>query len=121
MKPVDNFLVVFDEDGGNIDTVQIETVTRDVICSMVGEDFPPHVLSWVRDPRDIIIPVEEPRPKATVKCPKDKIISKVDFASFGNARGACGFYMLGNCTAPNSLKVAEQVTIVVLVEISFGF
>ncbi|CAO2815605.1 unnamed protein product [Amaranthus hypochondriacus] len=108
MKPVDNFLVVFDEDGGNIDTVQIETVTRDVICSMVGEDFPPHVLSWVRDPRDIIIPVEEPRPKATVKCPKDKIISKVDFASFGNARGACGFYMLGNCTAPNSLKVAEQ-------------
>ncbi|KAK9690766.1 hypothetical protein RND81_09G152900 [Saponaria officinalis] len=108
LKPKDNFLVIFDEAGGNIDTVQIETVNRDVICSYVSEDMPASVYAWKRDNRDILSVVEDAQPKASLKCPKDKVISHVDFASFGNPYGVCGYYLLGNCTSPNTQKIVEE-------------
>ncbi|KAL9238396.1 hypothetical protein vseg_012824 [Gypsophila vaccaria] len=108
LKPKDNFLVIFDEAGGNIDTVQIETVNRDTICSYVGEDMPSSVYGWKRDNGEILSIVEEDHPKATLECPKGKTISHVDFASFGNPFGACGYYILGNCTSPHSQKIVEE-------------
>ncbi|KAL2937121.1 Beta-galactosidase 14 [Bienertia sinuspersici] len=111
LKPKDNFLVIFDEAGGNIDTVQIETVNRDVVCSYITEDMPPSVMSWKRDAHDAIVTVgdEEPKTKAILKCPKHKVISHVEFASFGNSRGVCGFFLLGTCNSPNTQKIVEQV------------
>lgn len=104
-------MVIFDEAGGNIDTVQIETVNRDVICSLISEDMPPSVMSWKRDAHDIRAVAEEPKTEATLRCPKNKVISRVEFASFGNPYGVCGFFLLGTCNSPNSQKIVEQASI----------
>ncbi|XP_056698961.1 beta-galactosidase 13 isoform X2 [Spinacia oleracea] len=108
LKPKDNLLVIFDEAGGDIDTVQIETANRDVICSYISEDMPPSVTSWKRDAHDILAVVDDLKVKASLKCPKNKVISHVDFASFGNPYGVCGFFILGTCNSPNSQKIVEQ-------------
>ena len=100
-----------DEAGGNIDTVQIETVNRDNICSYIEEDWAPNVWSWKRVGNQIVPNGETPKLKANLKCPKDKVINHVEFASFGNPDGVCGLYLLGNCTSPNSLPIIEQVNI----------
>lgn len=113
MKPKDNLLVIFDEAGGNINTVQIETVNRDSVCSIINEDWPADVWSWKRNTgNNQIVPVAEgdnPQLKASLKCPKDKVINRVEFASFGNPIGVCGYFLLGNCNSPNTVKIVEQV------------
>ncbi|XP_057517906.1 beta-galactosidase 13-like [Amaranthus tricolor] len=108
LKPKDNMVVIMDEAGGNIDTVQIETVNRDNICSYIEEDWAPNVWSWKRVGNQIVPNGETPKLKANLKCPKDKVINHVEFASFGNPDGVCGLYLLGNCTSPNSLPIIEQ-------------
>ncbi|XP_057517920.1 beta-galactosidase 13-like isoform X2 [Amaranthus tricolor] len=108
LKPRDNFLVIFDESRGNIDRVQIEIVNRDTICSYIAEDMAPNVMSWKRDEGDFLAAIDDLRPKASLKCPKNKIISRVEFASFGNPVGVCGYFLLGNCTYPDTQKIVEQ-------------
>ncbi|XP_048492479.1 beta-galactosidase 14 [Beta vulgaris subsp. vulgaris] len=108
LKSKDNLLVIFDEAGGDINTVQIETVNRDSICSIIDEDWPADVWSWKRKGNEIVPEGDTPQVKASLKCPKDKVINRVEFASFGNPIGVCGFYLLGNCTSPNSVKIVEQ-------------
>ncbi|KAL2937117.1 Beta-galactosidase 14 [Bienertia sinuspersici] len=107
LKPKDNLLVILDEAGGNIDTVQIETVNRDSICTRISEDWPADVWSWKRKGNEIVAD-GDPQLKATLKCPNDKVINRIEFASFGNPIGVCGLFILGNCTSPNSVKVVEQ-------------
>ncbi|KMT01405.1 hypothetical protein BVRB_9g214140 [Beta vulgaris subsp. vulgaris] len=108
LKAKDNLLVIFDESGGNIDTVQIETVNRDIICSYVGEDMPPSVMSWKRDEGEFLAAIDDLRPKASLECPKNKVISRVEFASFGNPNGVCGYFLLGNCSSPLTQNIVEQ-------------
>ncbi|KAK9690765.1 hypothetical protein RND81_09G152800 [Saponaria officinalis] len=109
LKPKDNFIVILDEAGGNIDTVQIETVNRDSICSYISEIMPASVWEWKRKDKQIVpLAGGTPQPKAQLKCPKDKVVTKVEFASFGNPYGVCGYYIPGNCTAPNSQQIVEQ-------------
>ncbi|KAJ8424862.1 hypothetical protein Cgig2_003149 [Carnegiea gigantea] len=108
LKPKDNLLVILDEAGGDIDTVQIDTVNRNVICSVMAEDWLPSVWSWRRI-NGVIKPVTENlKPQASLRCPRGMTIVKVDFASFGNPIGVCGLYLLGNCTSANSVQVVEQ-------------
>ncbi|KAI9164958.1 hypothetical protein LWI28_005053 [Acer negundo] len=52
--------------------------------------------------------VADAKKSATLMCADNKKIVKVDFASYGNPFGACGNYMLGNCSAPNTMKIVEQ-------------
>jgi len=108
LRPKDNLLVIFDEAGGNIDTVQIETVNRDSVCSFIEEDWPADVWSWKRNGNEIVPAGDTPQLKASLKCPKDKVINRVEFASFGNPKGVCGYFLLGDCNSPNTVKVVEQ-------------
>ncbi|KAH9622550.1 hypothetical protein KSS87_020073 [Heliosperma pusillum] len=109
LKPKDNFIVIIDEAGGDIDTVQIETVNRDSICSYISENMPANVMAWKRKGAKIVPAGDEkPQPKAKLKCPKDKVVTKVEFASFGNPYGVCGYFIPGNCTVPSSQSVVEQ-------------
>lgn len=101
--------MILDEAGGNIDTVQIETVNRDSVCSYIGEDWPADVWSWKRNGSDIVPQGDTPTLKASLECPKDKVINRIEFASFGNPIGVCGYFLLGNCNSPNTVKVVEQV------------
>ncbi|KAL9244854.1 hypothetical protein vseg_018575 [Gypsophila vaccaria] len=109
LQPKDNFIVILDEAGGDIDTVQIETVNRDSICSYISEDMPPNVRVWKRKGKEIVVrDGETTQPKAQLKCPDDKVVTKVEFASFGNPYGVCGYYLLGNCTVPSTQSIVEQ-------------
>ena len=112
--------MIFDESRGNIDRVQIEIVNRDTICSYIAEDMAPNVMSWKRDEGDFLAAIDDLRPKASLKCPKNKIISRVEFASFGNPVGVCGYFLLGNCTYPDTQKIVEQVRKLNIVEIFFA-
>ena len=111
LKPKDNFLVIFDEAGGDIGTVEIQTVHRDVICSIISEDMTAPVTDWEPKGNGIALAkgISKPQPRVVLKCPKGKIAKHVDFASFGNPYGVCGYYILGNCTSPNSVQIAEKV------------
>lgn len=108
LKPTNNLLVIFEETGGLPETIEIQTVNRDTICSIITEYHPPHVKSWQRSGTDFVAVVEDLKSGAHLNCPVHKIIDKVEFASYGNPDGACGNLILGNCSSANSLRIAEQ-------------
>ncbi|KAK9064472.1 hypothetical protein SSX86_015854 [Deinandra increscens subsp. villosa] len=108
IKPKNNLLVVYEESGGSIDGVVINTVHRDIICSSMLEDYPPSVDSWKMD-NGVLKPVgEKPKLTARLVCDPDKVIKEIQFVSFGNPWGSCGSYMQGTCQAPNANKVVEK-------------
>ncbi|OVA19595.1 D-galactoside/L-rhamnose binding SUEL lectin domain [Macleaya cordata] len=108
LKPTDNLLVIFEEQGGNPDGISILYVRRDIICSVITEYHPPHVKSWQRQNSAIRAVVDDIKTKAHLKCPNHKVITSVDFASFGNPIGVCGSFTMGNCTSSSSQKVVEK-------------
>ncbi|KVH96032.1 Galactose-binding domain-like protein [Cynara cardunculus var. scolymus] len=109
LQPKNNLLVVYEESGGTINGVMIHTVTRDIICSFMYEDYPPSIESWTMD-KDVLKAVgEKPKPKARLTCDHEKVIKEIQFASFGNPWGSCGTYMQGTCQAPNVKKIIEKV------------
>ncbi|GAB2218059.1 hypothetical protein Droror1_Dr00001276 [Drosera rotundifolia] len=108
LKPKNNFLVIFDEAGGSIDTVEIRLANRDTICSFVGDNYAPYVKSWKRDNKEIMEVVEDPKPKARLECPNRKVITAVEHAGFGAPWGTCGLYKNDNCTMVVN-KVIEEL------------
>ncbi|CAM8981344.1 unnamed protein product [Rhodiola kirilowii] len=108
IKPKDNLLVVLEEEGGDPEQIDIFTVNRNIICSYITEFHPPNVKSWGRRNSKIRPVVDEVKSKAHLRCPNNKVIVKIEFASFGDPYGACGSYTLGNCTSPVSQQVVEQ-------------
>ncbi|MCL7024181.1 hypothetical protein MKW94_007274 [Papaver nudicaule] len=108
LKPSDNLLVIFEEEGGDIDGVSIVLVKRDTICSFVSEYHPPTVKSWARKDAKITALKDDLKPKAHLKCPNYKTMASIDFASFGNPTGVCGMITPGNCTSASTQKVVEQ-------------
>ncbi|GAB4838514.1 hypothetical protein Ancab_028060 [Ancistrocladus abbreviatus] len=108
LKPKDNFLVIFDEAGGPIETVEIRVANRDTICSFIGEHYPPIAKSWKRDGKEILEVVEDPKPMAHLDCRDKKVISIVEIAAFGSPWGTCGLYKFENCTVQVN-KVVEEL------------
>ncbi|RAL48448.1 hypothetical protein DM860_005872 [Cuscuta australis] len=108
LRPKGNLLVVLEETGGNPETIRVETVNRDTICSIVPEYAPPHVKSWERNGDEFRPAVEELRTGARLRCTEDKIIKRIDFASFGDPEGACGSLYEGNCTSTNAREIVER-------------
>ncbi|XP_009631007.1 beta-galactosidase 13-like [Nicotiana tomentosiformis] len=109
LKPKDNLLVIFEETGGHSETIEVQTVNRDTICSIISEYRPPSVKSFERSGRQFNAIVEDLKSGAQLACPENnQVIKQIEFASYGNPDGACGNLYLGNCTSPNSLKVVEK-------------
>ncbi|KAK4754611.1 hypothetical protein SAY87_002715 [Trapa incisa] len=108
IKPSDNLLVVFDEEGGNPDTIEIMTVDRDTICSFVSENFPPNVQSWSIQKKIIQTAEGGTKPSAHLQCANHKKIVAIEFASFGDPSGVCGDYTIGKCNSAISKKVIEK-------------
>lgn len=109
MKPKNNFLVVFEEEGGKPEEILVMTVKRDNICTFVSEFHPAHIKSWVRTDNQIKAVAEEVKPKATLKCADKKVINKIVFASFGNPMGICGNFTAGNCHSSQAKILVEKV------------
>ncbi|KAE8667347.1 hypothetical protein F3Y22_tig00112411pilonHSYRG00033 [Hibiscus syriacus] len=53
--------------------------------------------------------VNDLKPKAELKCLDQKVISRVEFASFGDPFGSCAAFVQGNCTAPATKQVVEKL------------
>lgn len=111
IKPSENLLVVFDEEGGNPESIEILTVNRDTICSFVAENHPPNVRSWSIQNRAIKTTVDDLKPTARLQCANHKRIVAIEFASFGDPTGVCGEYLLGKCNSVISKKVVEKVSL----------
>lgn len=102
-------LVVFEEEIANPEKVEILTVNRDTICSFVTENHPPNVKSWAIKSEKFQAVVNDLVPSASLKCPHQRTIKAVEFASFGDPAGACGAFALGKCNAPAIKQIVEKV------------
>ncbi|CAI8588192.1 unnamed protein product [Vicia faba] len=71
-----NTLVLFEEIGGNPQSVQFQTVTTGTICANVYEGS-----------------------QLELSCQNGQVISQIQFASFGNPEGQCGSFKIGSWEA----------------------
>lgn len=101
-------MVVFEETGGNPEKIEIMTVNRDTICSVITEYHPPLVKSWERKNNQFRT-IGNPIKAAYLTCPDKKIIEKIEFVGFGHTEGACGAFQPGKCSSSKAFKVVEQV------------
>ncbi|KAK9165112.1 hypothetical protein Scep_000303 [Stephania cephalantha] len=108
VKPTENLLVLLEESGGDPNGITIMAVNRDTICSSVSEYHPPHVKSWERQDSHLRIVADDVKTKADLKCPNKKVMTSVDFASWGDPSGSCGNFTVGTCNSPSAKKVVEQ-------------
>ncbi|KAK4424055.1 Beta-galactosidase 13 [Sesamum alatum] len=108
LKPKNNLLVVFEETGGNPEKIDILTVNRDTICSIITENHPPSVNSWERKGNELRPLVKLVR-EAELSCPDKKVITKVEFVGFGEVDGACGAFKPGKCHSTKALKDVESL------------
>ncbi|XP_047173043.1 beta-galactosidase 11-like, partial [Vigna umbellata] len=104
----DNLLVIFEEEPSDPSQIEIQTVDRDTICSIITENHPPNVNSWASKGGKFQTVVENPKPTATVTCPTYKTIKTVEFASFGDPTGVCGEFVMGKCDASATKQIVEQ-------------
>ncbi|XP_027357087.1 beta-galactosidase 13-like [Abrus precatorius] len=108
LNPQDNLLVILEEEKTTPEKIEILNINRDTICSHVAENEPPNVNSWVSRDGKFKPVVDVIGPQASLECEDGKKIVAVDFASFGNPTGYCGFFNMGNCTAAATKSVVEQ-------------
>ncbi|KAG2397979.1 Beta-galactosidase 13 [Vigna angularis] len=107
----DNLLVIFEEEPSDPSQIEIQTVDRDTICSIITENHPPNVNSWASKGGKFQTVVENPKPTATVTCPTYKTIKTVEFASFGDPTGVCGEFVMGKCDASATKQIIEQANL----------
>ncbi|CAA0827710.1 Beta-galactosidase 13 [Striga hermonthica] len=108
LKPKGNLLVVFEETGGNPEKIEIVTVNRDTICSVITEYHHPQVKTWERK-NNVFRNITDPIKAAYLTCPDNKLITKVEFASFGNSDGACGGFKPSPCDSTAVHGLVEKV------------
>lgn len=108
LKAKDNMFVVLEETGGNPETIEILEVNRDTICSVITEYHPPNVKTWERKD-DTFRAIFDPVRAAHLSCPDDKIIGKVEFVSFGENEGACGYFQPGKCDSSKAHQVVQDI------------
>lgn len=79
-------LVLFEEFGGKLDLVNIETVTVGKVCANA---YKGNTLE--------------------LSCQGGRVFSQIKFASFGLPEGSCGSFKQGTCQAEDSLSVVKKV------------
>lgn len=65
--------------------------------------------SWERKDSHIRPVVVDVKPEAHLKCPNNRDIVSVEFASFGDPDGTCGSFVMGKCHAAITKEIVEQV------------
>ena len=83
-----NTLVLFEEIGGNPQSVQFQTVTTGTICANVYEGA-----------------------QFELSCQSGQVMSQIQFASYGNPEGQCGSFKKGTFDAANSQSVVEAACV----------
>jgi hypothetical protein len=83
-----NTLVLFEEIGGNPQSIQFQTVTTGTVCANVyeGKQF-------------------------ELSCQNGQVISQIQFASFGNPEGQCGSFKKGSWDTTGSQSIVEAACV----------
>lgn len=104
LLPAGNSLVLFEEKGGNPETVSIATQSAHVLCSHISEFHPLDFRSFVQENSTV-------SDKATLRleCTTGQQIATITFASFGNPYGECGNFLKGSCHADTSYNILNKV------------
>lgn len=110
IKPSENLLVILEEENVTPEKVEILLVNRDTICSFITQYHPPNVKSWERKDKQFRAVVDDVKTGAHLRCPHDKKITNIEFASFGDPSGVCGNFEHGKChSSSDTKKLVEQV------------
>ncbi|XP_058106772.1 beta-galactosidase 15-like [Magnolia sinica] len=83
-----NTLILFEEAGGNPTLVNFQTVTAGTICANVNEGT-----------------------TLELSCQGGHFISDIQFASFGDPVGTCGFFEKGTCEADHAFLVVQKACV----------
>ncbi|XP_074580440.1 beta-galactosidase 15-like [Curcuma longa] len=83
-----NTLVLFEEVGGDVSQVNLQTVAVGTVCANVLEGS-----------------------TLELSCQGEGSFSEIQFASFGNPQGSCGSFTKGSCDAPGALDVVKKACI----------
>ncbi|XP_027919417.1 beta-galactosidase-like isoform X2 [Vigna unguiculata] len=102
LNPSGNYLVVFEEWGGDPSGISLVKRTTASVCSDIYEGQPTLKNRQMLDSGKIN------RPKAHLWCPPGQKISKIKFASYGLPQGSCGNYREGRCHAHRSYDAPEK-------------
>lgn len=112
LKPTQNFLVVFEELGGNPSRISLVKRSVTSVCAEVAE-YHPTIKNWHIESYGK--PEEFHSPKVHLRCSPGHTISSIKFASFGTPLGTCGSYQQGPCHSPTSYDILEKVFITALI------
>ncbi|MBA0568081.1 hypothetical protein Golob_005598 [Gossypium lobatum] len=102
LKPSGNFLVVFEEWGGDPNGIALAKRTTASVCADIFEGQP------TMKKRGMLIAGRISRPKAHLWCPPGQKISKINFASYGMPEGSCGNFGEGSCHAHKSYDAFQK-------------
>lgn len=103
LNPSGNYLVVFEEWGGDPSGISLVKRTTASVCSDIYEGQP------TLKNRQMLASGKINRPKAHLWCPPGLKISQIKFASYGLPLGTCGNYREGSCHAHRSYDAPEKV------------
>ncbi|KAB2077077.1 hypothetical protein ES319_A06G079200v1 [Gossypium barbadense] len=102
LKPSGNFLVVFEEWGGDPNGIALAKRTTTSVCADIFEGQP------TMKKRGMLIAGRISSPKAHLWCPPGQKISKINFASYGMPEGSCGNFREGSCHANKSYDAFQK-------------
>ncbi|WVZ12992.1 hypothetical protein V8G54_017522, partial [Vigna mungo] len=102
LNPSENYLVVFEEWGGDPSGISLLKRTTASVCSDIYEGQP------TLKNRQMLASGKINRPKAHLWCPPGLKISQIKFASYGLPLGTCGNYREGSCHAHRSYDAPEK-------------
>ncbi|KAK7325120.1 hypothetical protein VNO77_29211 [Canavalia gladiata] len=105
LKPAGNFLVVFEELGGDPNGIFLVRRDIDSVCADIYEWQPNLVSYQMQASGKVTKPV---RPKVHLSCGLGQKISSIKFASFGTPVGSCGNFHEGSCHAHKSYDAFER-------------
>ncbi|RZB55397.1 beta-galactosidase-like isoform X2 [Glycine soja] len=102
LNPSGNYLVVFEEWGGDPTGITLVKRTTASVCADIYQGQPTLKNRQMLDSGKVV------RPKAHLWCPPGKNISQIKFASYGLPQGTCGNFREGSCHAHKSYDAPQK-------------
>lgn len=100
LNPSENYLVVFEEFGGDPAGISLVKRTTASVCADIYETL---MTGQMLDSGNV-------NTKAHLLCPPGKKISHIKFASYGLPQGNCGNFQEGKCHAHKSYNAPQRVS-----------
>ncbi|KAL3640919.1 hypothetical protein CASFOL_015887 [Castilleja foliolosa] len=109
LQPTRNLIVVFEELGGDASKIDLVKRMTSGVCANAFEHNPTVANYQVEGTTSKQKMLHQA--KVHLRCGPGQSISAIKFASFGNPRGTCGSFQLGNCHAQNSQAIIEKMCV----------